>query len=75
MRGEVDDYVDTKLANFEVVLEKTITAVRRGRDKLSGRSAAGDLAPDQEGFEGGDLPGGELPGGEPEPSRGDSSRM
>jgi hypothetical protein len=44
MRGEVDDYVDTKLANFEVVLEKTLTAVRRGRDKLSGRSAAEDLA-------------------------------
>ena len=34
MRGEVDDYVDTKLANFEVVLEKTLTAVHRGRDKL-----------------------------------------
>jgi hypothetical protein len=70
MRGEVDDYVDTKLANFEVVLEKTITAVRRGRDKLSGRSAAGDLAPDQEGFDGGDLPGAER-----EPSGEDSSRM
>ena len=43
MRGEVDDYVDTKLANFEVVLEKTLTAVKRGRDKLSGRSTVGDL--------------------------------
>ncbi len=43
MRGEVDDYVDTKLANFEVVLEKTLSAVRRGRDKLSGRSTVGDL--------------------------------
>jgi F0F1-type ATP synthase membrane subunit b/b' len=43
MRQEVDDYVDTKLANFEVVLEKTLTAVRRGRDKLSGRSTVGDL--------------------------------
>ena len=38
MRTEVDDYVDTKLANFEVVLEKTLSAVHRGRDKLSGRS-------------------------------------
>jgi hypothetical protein len=46
MRGEVDDYVDTKLANFEVVLEKTLTAVRRGRDKLSGRGAGEDLAGD-----------------------------
>lgn len=44
MRAEVDDYIDTKLANFEVVLEKTLTAVRRGRDKLSGRTAHGDLA-------------------------------
>lgn len=44
MRGEVDDYVDTKLANFEVVLEKTLSAVRRGRDKLSGRTAHEDLA-------------------------------
>jgi hypothetical protein len=50
MRAEVDDYVDTKLANFEVVLEKTLTAVRRGRDKLSGRTAHGDLAA-PEGFE------------------------
>ena len=38
MRREVDDYVDTKLANFEVVLEKTMGAVRRGREKVSGRS-------------------------------------
>lgn len=44
MRGEVDDYVDTKLANFEVVLEKTLNAVRRGRDKLSGRTAHEDLS-------------------------------
>ncbi|MDQ1625483.1 MAG: hypothetical protein QOJ49_981 [Actinomycetota bacterium] len=40
MRGEVDDYVDTKLANFEVALEKTMAAVHRGRDKLRGRSSA-----------------------------------
>ena len=39
MRREVDDYVDTKLANFEVVLEKTLGAVRRGREKVSGRAA------------------------------------
>ena len=34
MRAEVDDYVDTKLANFEVVLDKTLAAVNRGREKL-----------------------------------------
>ena len=37
MRLEVEDYVDTKLANFEVVLQKTIAAVERGREKLRGR--------------------------------------
>lgn len=37
MRAEVEDYVDGKLANFEVVLHKTITAVERGREKLRGR--------------------------------------
>ena len=40
IRAEVDDYVDAKLANFEVALNKTIAAVQRGRDKLRGR---GDL--------------------------------
>lgn len=34
MRTEVDDYVDAKLANFEVVLTRTMTAVQRGRDRL-----------------------------------------
>lgn len=34
MRLEVEDYVDGKLANFEVVLHKTISAVQRGRDRL-----------------------------------------
>lgn len=34
LRTEVDDYVDTKLANFEVVLSRTLAAVQRGRDAL-----------------------------------------
>jgi hypothetical protein len=37
MRAEVEDYVDGKLANFEVVLTKTVAAVERGREKLRGR--------------------------------------
>ena len=37
MRAEVEDYVDAKLANFEIVLTKTLSAVERGREKLSGR--------------------------------------
>ncbi|MDX6222340.1 MAG: hypothetical protein QOD91_1394, partial [Frankiales bacterium] len=43
MRREVDDYVDTKLANFEVVLTRTLGAVERGRDKLRGRRESDDL--------------------------------
>ncbi|MBV9291982.1 MAG: hypothetical protein JO222_05980 [Frankiales bacterium] len=37
MRIEIDDYVDSKLANFEVVLHKTLQAVEKGRAKISGR--------------------------------------
>lgn len=37
IRVEADDYVDSKLANFEVVLTKTIGSVDRGREKLLGR--------------------------------------
>ena len=48
MRGEVDDYVDAKLANFEVVLDKTLAAVHRGRDKLRGRSAHEEFGADSE---------------------------
>lgn len=41
MRREVDDYVDAKLAHFEVVLTKTLAAVERGRDKLRDRADQG----------------------------------
>ncbi len=44
MRQEVDDYVDTKLANFEIVLNKTLSAVLRGREKLHGRHEMEQLA-------------------------------
>lgn len=37
LRLEAEDYVDAKLANFEVVLHKTLTAVERGRERLRGR--------------------------------------
>jgi len=55
MRQEVDDYVDTKLANFEIVLNKTLTAVLRGRDKLHGRHEMEQLA--DEAYEDEPLPG------------------
>lgn len=37
MRREVDDYVDGKLANFEVALTRTLAAVHRGRSTLAER--------------------------------------
>ena len=43
MRSEVEDYVDAKLANFEVVLSRTLEAVARGRQKLSGRTELDEL--------------------------------
>ncbi|MFD7918630.1 cell division initiation protein [Streptomyces sp. NPDC059740] len=50
IRAQADDYVDSKLANFEVVLTKTIGSVDRGREKLLGRDpgAAGHLPEDAE---------------------------
>jgi hypothetical protein len=44
MRLEIDDYVDSKLANFEVVLNKTLRAVEKGRAKISGRHDLDGLA-------------------------------
>jgi len=38
MRLQTEDYVDAKLANFEVVLSTTLATVSRGRERLSGRS-------------------------------------
>lgn len=46
MRLEAEDYVDAKLANFEVVLHKTLGAVEKGRAKLRGRLDTDQLAED-----------------------------
>ena len=43
LRQETDQYVDAKLANFEVTLARTSDAVRRGRQRLAGRSSFADL--------------------------------
>jgi hypothetical protein len=40
LKAEADDYVDAKLANFEVVLTRTLQAVGRGRERLRGLSGA-----------------------------------
>lgn len=47
LRKEVDDYVDGKLATFEITLERTMEAVKRGRDRLAGRSAFDALTDDE----------------------------
>jgi len=47
IRGEAEGYVESKLANFEVVLQKTLQAVERGRQRLAGRLEADELAPEE----------------------------
>ena len=42
LRKETDDYVDEKLANFEITLEHTIEAVKRGRNRLADRASFSD---------------------------------
>ncbi len=47
IRLEAEDYVDAKLANFEVVLSKTLGTVEKGRQKLRGRLDTDQLASDE----------------------------
>jgi F0F1-type ATP synthase membrane subunit b/b' len=42
IRMEAEDYVDAKLANFEIVLQKILAAVARGRESLRGRLETGE---------------------------------
>ncbi|MBA2739409.1 MAG: hypothetical protein H0U47_07085 [Nocardioidaceae bacterium] len=39
LRRETDDYVDERLATFELTLTRTLEAVQRGRERLHHRSA------------------------------------
>lgn len=48
IRMEAEDYVDAKLASFEVVLQKTLTAVEKGRESLRGRLDLGPREPEEE---------------------------
>lgn len=47
LRKETDDYVDGRLATFEITLERTMEAVKRGRERLAGRSALDSLTADE----------------------------
>jgi hypothetical protein len=49
MRRETDDYIDARLATFEITLHKTLAAVERGRDKLRGQSDMDEEFPEDEG--------------------------
>lgn len=55
MRKDTDEYVDSRLANFEVTLQKTLEAVSRGRRRLQGRSDFHQLAADPDRPAGEDL--------------------
>lgn len=57
MRLEVEDYVDGKLATFEVVLGKTLAAVERGRSKLAGAHELDALRDVEDDLDGPPLPG------------------
>ena len=47
LRRETDEYVDAKLANFEITLERTTEAVKRGRERLAGRTELDALTEDE----------------------------
>jgi polyhydroxyalkanoate synthesis regulator phasin len=42
-QGEIDHYIDSRLATLEVILNKTLDVVARGRDRLSGVDAKSAL--------------------------------
>jgi hypothetical protein len=45
LRDEVDEYVDTTLANFEQFLHRALSGVERGRDKMHTLREIGSFAP------------------------------
>jgi vacuolar-type H+-ATPase subunit H len=48
LREEVDDYVDTALANFEQFLTRSLASIERGRDKMHALREIGSFQPNQE---------------------------
>lgn len=47
MRTETDDYIDAKLATFEITLQKTLQTVDRGRERLRSQMYQ-ELAPERD---------------------------
>jgi hypothetical protein len=54
LRQQADDYVDSRLATFEITLTRTLEAVSRGRARLHGRSHYEGLAEGTDPSEGSD---------------------
>lgn len=52
MRTEIDDYVDAKLANFEIALQKTMNAVVKGREKIRARTPVDEGEDDDDQYTG-----------------------
>lgn len=48
LRDEVDDYVDTALANFEQFLTRALASIERGRDKMHALREIGSFASGEE---------------------------
>jgi len=48
LREEVDDFVDTTLANFEQLLTRSLAAIERGRDKMHALREIGSFAVPEE---------------------------
>ncbi len=48
LKHEAEDYIDTKLASFEVVLERTMNAVAKGRERLQVVIPAAEVEEDAE---------------------------
>jgi hypothetical protein len=47
LREEVDDYVDTALANFEQFLTRSLASIERGRDKMHALREIGSFQADE----------------------------
>ncbi len=48
LREEVDDYVDTALANFEQFLTRSLASIERGRDKMHALREIGSFQANQD---------------------------
>jgi len=48
MRHEAEDYVDRKLAAFEVVLDRTLQQVHKGRERLQVQIEPADIVDDED---------------------------